>query len=155
MRKVSALTSTTSPALTLPPSQLRIAHTSMPPAISDRQMSCSTRAFSRYIQLRRWARASLPISWARRSASRSRAEKALMVQTLDTASTSSPPTRAACAAKRWCLLRPRMPKPVISSATTMTNTTSATAMRQSTVSSTTTAPMKSTIGGTIFHASPP
>src|SRR3546814_12280372 len=72
----------------------------MPPAITDRQMSCITRAFSRYIQLRRWARASKPISWARRSASRSRAEKALLVQTLETAYTSQPPTRADCAAQR-------------------------------------------------------
>ena len=58
MRKVNALTSTTSPAVTKPFTHRLIAQTSMPPAISDRQISWMTRAFSRYIQLRRWALAS-------------------------------------------------------------------------------------------------
>ncbi|NIK41888.1 hypothetical protein FHY10_000153 [Xanthomonas arboricola] len=72
-----------------------IAQISMPPAITDRQMSWITRAFSTYIQLRRWATASSPICSASRALSRSRAVNALIVHTVDTASTSSPPTRAA------------------------------------------------------------
>ncbi len=48
-----------------------------------------------------------------------------------------------------------MPKLVMMAATIPMKPTRVAAMRQSTVNSNTIAPMKSTIGGTIFHANPP
>src|SRR3954447_19541467 len=98
MRKVSALTITTSPGVTRPRPHRWTAQASMAPATTQSATSWTTRAFSRCSQLLAWASASTAKRATRRPRSRSRAENALTAQMFETASTSSPPARPACPA---------------------------------------------------------
>ena len=96
-RKLSAETSTTSPGVIVPTCHRWAAHSRVAAAIPTRATSFTTRIFSLYIQLEKWAWASAPKASDNRARSRSRAEKVFTATMLMITSISSPPASL----ERW------------------------------------------------------